>query len=571
MAVQNFLSGGYYGKLGATVGQRWKNKRTIRTYVKPSNPRTEIQQANRNKFANAVTFAQMGMQMNYYATVFEDPNFTQWNYRMKVARELKDKGLSGLDLIPLYPTSIVPSVILQKFAIAKVQGKNHISFKVENLNGDTDRVFSLMFAIHDENDVFLGYKLYLGYYYSSNKGFMEVDVDDVKEINIHCFVRIVTNDDVDSVTDMIASPTLQIEKSGPTTQIFNTNIREVNKSTNGFTVSFEQPWQEGATVNYISVSASFVSSGTVTIMPKQDNLSLVNNNGYCSVFVPYTTNGGWELPCFPSGSYFQFSVDFENEEWIYKAENVTVQFSDTDLVREFNGTWTFSADTDGYLYWTTNSKLEFNSKNFNGYLKCSGRLDLHTEEQVQVGLYSMADETMRIDVEGDFAQWAMRDGDYLRIEACDIDVNGVTYRIPASTLYGVNTYKYSYWLRNSQVTKVFKRSGGSSVGQQLNNLWIEITGIKINGTITYDNNWISEIETTEGNYLEPTTCTVSVGVKSASEKVLLIDSSFNNAAFNKEVDTTCRITFASWGTMFDYNGITYRFPTMPFTVGGWNV
>ena len=29
MATQNFIGGGYYGKMGATVGQRWKNKRII--------------------------------------------------------------------------------------------------------------------------------------------------------------------------------------------------------------------------------------------------------------------------------------------------------------------------------------------------------------------------------------------------------------------------------------------------------------------------------------------------------------------------------------------------------------
>ena len=51
MAIQNFLSGGYYGKLGETVGQRWKNKRTIRSYVIPRNPRTEKQQAKRVRFS----------------------------------------------------------------------------------------------------------------------------------------------------------------------------------------------------------------------------------------------------------------------------------------------------------------------------------------------------------------------------------------------------------------------------------------------------------------------------------------------------------------------------------------
>ena len=36
MAIQNFLSGGYYGKLGATVGQRWKNKQNLRNTSKSS-------------------------------------------------------------------------------------------------------------------------------------------------------------------------------------------------------------------------------------------------------------------------------------------------------------------------------------------------------------------------------------------------------------------------------------------------------------------------------------------------------------------------------------------------------
>ena len=54
MAKQNFLAGGFYGKLGAMVGQRWKNKRTIRTYVIPHNPNTPEQRKNRNGFAGAV-------------------------------------------------------------------------------------------------------------------------------------------------------------------------------------------------------------------------------------------------------------------------------------------------------------------------------------------------------------------------------------------------------------------------------------------------------------------------------------------------------------------------------------
>ena len=338
MAIQNFLSGGYYGKLGATVGQRWKNKRTIRTYVIPANPRTEVQQANRGKFANAVVFAQMGLQMNYYATVFEDPNFTRWNYRMKVARELKDKGMLDLDLIPLYPTSFVPPTLIQSIKVSGVQGTKHITFAVEGLTSNVDRVLSLMFAIYDENDTFLGYKLYLGYYYANNPGFLEVDVDDISEINKHCYVRAVSNDDVDSTTDMIASPRLQVQTSEIDIRAFNTSIKEVQKSLAGITVIFNEMWKGDPTTNNISILASFVSNGKKTNTYVTD-ATLENNNGYCSVSIPFIVSDNQHLPAFPEGSEFLInSVAYEGSTWQYTKENDTVAYNDTDLSRDFVST-----------------------------------------------------------------------------------------------------------------------------------------------------------------------------------------------------------------------------------------
>ena len=338
MAIQNFLSGGYYGKLGATVGQRWKNKRTIRTYVIPANPRTEVQQANRGKFANAVVFAQMGLQMNYYATIFEDPNFTRWNYRMKVARELKDKGMLDLDLIPLYPNSFVPPTLIQSIKVSGVQGTKHITFAVEGLTSNVDRVLSLMFAIYDENNTFLGYKLYLGYYYASNPGFLEVDVDDISEINKYCYVRAVSNDDIDSATDMIASPRLQVQTTEIDIRDFNTSIKEVQKSLAGITVIFNEMWKGDPTTNNIAIMANFISNGKVT-NAYGAKLSLENNNGYCSVTIPFIVTDNQHLPAFPEGSNFIIEkVAYEGSTWKYTKENDTVAYNDTDLSRDFVST-----------------------------------------------------------------------------------------------------------------------------------------------------------------------------------------------------------------------------------------
>lgn len=52
----NLLKGNWEGKVGQTVGAKWKNKSTIRTYTKPSNPDTAAQQSVRGVFASITSF-----------------------------------------------------------------------------------------------------------------------------------------------------------------------------------------------------------------------------------------------------------------------------------------------------------------------------------------------------------------------------------------------------------------------------------------------------------------------------------------------------------------------------------
>lgn len=110
MAKQNFIAGGYYGKLGATVGQRWKNIRTLRSYVVPVNPRTPDQMANRNRFAQAIKLAQLSLTFNKGAPVWESANRTEFQSRTSEAKKRIDSGVSGWLALPLYPAGSVPSV-----------------------------------------------------------------------------------------------------------------------------------------------------------------------------------------------------------------------------------------------------------------------------------------------------------------------------------------------------------------------------------------------------------------------------------------------------------------------------
>ena len=571
MAIQNFLSGGYYGKLGATVGQRWKNKRTIRTYVKPANPRTEVQQANRNRFANAVTFAQMGLQMNYYATVFDDPNFTHWNYRMKVARELRNQGLTGLDLIPLYPTSFVPPTLIQSITIERAQGQKHITFAVENLNSNTDRVLSLMFAIYNESDVFLGYKLYLGYYYASNPGFLEVDVDSVAEINTHCFVRIITNDDVNSSVDMIASPNLVVGGASKETRDFNTAIREVQKLPAGIKVIFEEMWKESPSFNEITITANFVSNGkNATTTATRANLA--NENGYCSVLIPFATSDNQHLPAFPNGSNFVIgSVNFEGSTWQYTKSNDTVPYSDTDLTRTINAAPTWNASSTSDIAFTIPFGGTVASGSQSMQMICSGRFDKRSAIAQNFN-YVGDGSNLSFICSGEYKNYPMAtSGDKITLPAMQFICNGVTYNLASQDVNLRNAITTSYYMRSNDAGRYFYRDGGGSVGQALISLTISIDNLKVDTEPTYNDNWIAHVKTVDGFDCNPNYCQMELDNTDPSGSIINIIANFDGADLNGDIDTRSAVVPNEPGNQFNYKGITYYFPTFPSTIGGWSV
>lgn len=572
MAIQNFLSGGYYGKLGATVGQRWKNKRTIRTYVKPANPRTEVQQANRNKFANAVTFAQMGMQMNYYATVFDDPNFTHWNYRMKVARELRNQGLSNLDLIPLYPTSFVPPTLIQSVEVSEIQGQKHITFKVENLNGNSDRVLSLMFALYDENDVFLGYKLYLGYYYASKPGLLEVDVDNVSEINSHCFVRMVTNDDTDSLTDMIASPSLQIKQSGPEVRAFNTAIREVQKSAAGIKVIFEEPWKETPTVNTITITANFVSNGANT-NATATSAALVNENGYCSVLIPFVTSDNQHLPALPNGSNFVIAtVDYEGATWVYTKTDDNIAYNDTDLTRTINSSPTWNPASESDIAFTIPFGGTISTELKSLQMVCSGRLGKR-DAIAQYFRCSGDGSNITFTCTGGYRKYPMcESGDKISLTEMQFICNGVTYNLASQDVNLRNNIDISYYLEN--LDWQYWRDGAMQKYDELISMtmFTVINGLsRADFTETLDD--LFAVKIVSGNVDVYPGYSEALGYSAGNDFQIDLTSNFEEQAYTANISPTDKVIKTIPGITID--GIMYTFSegwfnlNVPDTVQGF--
>lgn len=428
MAKQNFLAGGFYGKLGAMVGQRWKNKRTIRTYVIPHNPNTPEQRKNRSGFAGAVQFAQMGMQMNYYCALFDNPNFTRWNYRMSVARNLKFAGMQDLNLIPLYPIDFTPPLVITQVKLKSITGSNHVTLSVPDLTWAEDRVFSLMFALYENAEIFLGYKLYLGYYYKNNPQVLEVDVDDVAEINENCYVRLVTNDDIDSTKDMIASAKLKIQTNGKDEHEFDCSVSNIAKSTLGMTITFREPWLEGATTNNVSLLVSFVSNGQRKVASVSNSV-LENNNGLCSVQIPYLTVYNQDLPAFPEGSFISsVNVQYEGATFNITVADGHSSFSDTDLERSLDKPFEHGNDDSVKVSVRVPFLGSVSDNDITMNFVTDGRFG---DSSILTGLFSISSDGSYLNFRANnlYKDYAMRENtSYVELPAMDFVAEGVTYK-----------------------------------------------------------------------------------------------------------------------------------------------
>ena len=381
MAIQNFLSGGYYGKLGATVGQRWKNKRTIRTYVIPANPRTEKQQANRGSFGNAVQFSQTGMQMNFYATCFEDPGMSKWNYRMSTARKLKDSGQEYLNLIPLYPVDFVPPTVLASITVLSKTAQGHCVFSVPDLEDESDRTLSMMFAYFNSTGALIGYKLYIGYYYAANPGVIEADIDDPEEIDDYTCVRIVSNDDEDSEQDMIASPQLAVQSGSPEIRDFNTTVLYVENTAQGTYIVFGEEYRT-ASVNTVNGTAQVIQYGIVKNITL-DAAALVNRDGNFALFlanIPATSAGAY---LFSNNIYLTItSLTVAGAAFRYTAENVTEEYNSFPYYAELTAQDFTAEQSANSVSIACTVKFERGEEIENAQYSPQGRLGITTPETI---------------------------------------------------------------------------------------------------------------------------------------------------------------------------------------------
>ena len=113
MGKMNLLKANWEGKVGQTVGAKWKNKSTIRTYTKPSNPSTAGQQSVRSVFASMTSFvALFADQIKYLSAL----NTAGQSVRNAIIQVNKAQIMNG--------TFDKTTLLISKGGLQKVAGEN---------------------------------------------------------------------------------------------------------------------------------------------------------------------------------------------------------------------------------------------------------------------------------------------------------------------------------------------------------------------------------------------------------------------------------------------------------------
>lgn len=338
MAVQNFLSGGYYGKLGNTVGQRWKNKRTIRAYVIPANPRTEKQQKNRGNFGECTAKSQLALQMNYNTTLFNSTTASAWNMRMSTARQLQKDGKQGLDLIPLCPISFTPTYIITD--IYNVQKIND-TYYVANVEGTLPSVQrSLSILVQKQNEQTsetLGEFLFRGDFVPGEPNTIKIYNNGISLTDAKIKIRVVSNDET-VTSDMILSQELSIRAAGKQTVYLDFSNNNVSRTDNVITITSQTASE--VTVNNIVGEQVTVVKGGQLVTKAPESMSIIDNGGFFAIRIVADNDTDINKAFF--GLYCDISfTDFslESEKKIYKVRDNRVEIS------ENNPTYTITSYT----------------------------------------------------------------------------------------------------------------------------------------------------------------------------------------------------------------------------------
>lgn len=261
MAIQNFVGGGFYGKVGEFVGQRWKNIRTIRAYVIPHNPKTPAQQANRKFFQSAVPLAQIANQAYPHCPAFDTTTNTQWAYRMSEAKLRLEAGEQDVATVPIFPKDYTPPFVISGVTVNEIVNTRQIKIEISGNVPQEARNYSALLYF-DDGERAEEMLVCSGKSSDELPNTILLDCGNTLDIDTaKIFCRVFTNNDEKPET-IAGSARLQLAKN--LTKDFNisTDLEEMNIADDGIiTMTFKTPnaWESGLSGS-VSANLSLTSS-----------------------------------------------------------------------------------------------------------------------------------------------------------------------------------------------------------------------------------------------------------------------------------------------------------------------
>lgn len=464
MAVQNFVEGGFYGKLGAMVGQRWRNIRIVKAYTIPTNPRTPAQQANRGLFREAVENAQVAMMLNQGSPIFNSEDNTSWGNRMASARACQASGKTGFNLLPVLPKDFTPSFVANKIQLVSTVAGTSATFKLEGTLPSENRNISIIYAtkanIGDEYQTTIATALFMG---ATDNTFVVTDQHPELFNNMSKFL-IVSNDDNETTKFTFYMPETFLSSHDPVTRTFNTAISSVLRSGSTFRVVMAEPYIE-ATTAITGVQIRAVSNG-VWVSENVASASLVNENGYFAIEFSQSELVGAKIWAFPSGATVTIgSISAINADYILTAENVTENAVSTDLTRDFY------AEVDSFVWESDYFKIILkqgfaaSGASFTATGLVVENQSFFEENALQSGYINFeakSDKLCLICENTENTVWVGIQGSAIKATSARVVINGVTYSVNNLNL------AYTYSNGNAYYYLCGSPAANQSVSQRMN-------------------------------------------------------------------------------------------------------
>jgi len=332
MARQNFSGGGFIGKLGVHVGQRWHDTFVVRTWVRTPNPNTPAQKSHRQKFGLASSLASYAINANRFCGLFPVKIEGEHGSRLKCAYQKIDAGLEGLSLYPLFPIDYTPVYTLSHCYLKSVSS-SEIVFVVDGVLPATSRAMSALIALpatatDPAEDVITSGHLEI----NGTSAVLTVANAWGDRVEIGQKIVLISNDDPTHDAETVWLPESEILEIPKPTRAFNLNVYSFTRANRTFTLVFEELYMAGSqTLSGVVVRCVYSGIwGEFTL----ENTEFQNVDGRFALTFTASGSTAFDNWAFPAGSSISFGkIQVFGDDVNLISEDVSQALISTDLLR----------------------------------------------------------------------------------------------------------------------------------------------------------------------------------------------------------------------------------------------